>query len=74
MQVVVQLREPINRAKNTLLLKNRREKVEKEELIEIKCIGCGLPQMVPPDTILYLCADCWKKLSQGISFENLKNK
>lgn len=74
MRVVVRPREPTGKTKNILLLKNWRRKVEKEELVEIKCIGCGLPQMVPPKTIIaYLCADCCKKLKREIDSKNLKN-
>jgi predicted RNA-binding Zn-ribbon protein involved in translation (DUF1610 family) len=74
MQVVARPREPTDKAKNILLLRNRRGKVEKEELIEIKCVGCGQPRLVPPKTIIaYLCPDCCKKLKQKINSENLKD-
>ena len=47
--------------------------MKKEELIEIKCVGCGRPRLVPPKTIIiYLCADCCKELKRKINSENLK--
>ena len=47
--------------------------MKKEELIEIKCLGCGRPRLVPSKTIIaYLCADCCKELERKINSENLK--
>ena len=53
--------------------------MKKEELIEIKCLGCGRPRWVlPKTTIAYLCTDCCKELKQELKqkkeSENLKNK
>ena len=48
--------------------------MKKEELIEIKCVGCGQPRMVPPKTIItYLCANCCKELKRKIDSKNLKD-
>lgn len=48
--------------------------MEKEELIEIKCLGCGRPRWVlPKTTIAFLCPNCCKELEQKINSKNLKN-
>lgn len=44
-----------------------------EELVEIKCLGCGRPRLVEPKTIYaYICSDCIKKLKQEWEENNLK--
>ena len=44
-----------------------------EELVEIKCLGCGRPRLVKPKTIYaYICGDCTKKLKQAFEEKNLQ--